>query len=96
MTVTVRPTLDSVTYDFGDGTTSGPTTSPGGPYPTGDIVHAYASAGTYPVRADAVYRGYVSIDESDWIEIPGTVAIPGTPEDLRVTTARNRLYLPGN
>lgn len=96
MTVTVRPTLDSVTYDYGDGATSGPTTSPGGPYPTGDIVHSYPSAGTYTVRADAVYRGYVSIDESDWIEIPGTVAIPGTPEELRVTTARNHLYLPGN
>ena len=28
-------------YDFGDGTTTGPTTSPGGPYPTGDVQHPY-------------------------------------------------------
>ncbi|MFN8099488.1 MAG: hypothetical protein U0Q21_14510 [Dermatophilaceae bacterium] len=95
MTITIRPQLDSLTYDFGDGTSQGPTTSTGGPYPTGDIVHTYADPGTYSVRADAVYRGYVSIDDSEWIEIPGEVAIPGTPENLRVATARNHLYLPG-
>lgn len=96
MTITVRPTLASVTYNYGDGTTFGPTTSTGGPYPTGDVIHAYADPGAYSVSADVLYRGYVSIDDSDWIEIPGTVAISGTPEPLRVATATNRLYLPGD
>ncbi|MBK6885385.1 MAG: hypothetical protein IPH03_02345 [Tetrasphaera sp.] len=70
MTVTIKPTLTSLTYDFGNGTGVGPTTSTGGPYPTGDITATYTDPGTFTVRADAVYTGYVSIDGSDWIEIP--------------------------
>ncbi|MBK6885383.1 MAG: hypothetical protein IPH03_02335 [Tetrasphaera sp.] len=95
MTVTIKPTLTSLTYDFGNGTGAGPTTSTGGPYPTGDITATYTDPGTFTVRADAVYTGYVSIDGSDWIEIPGTAAVTGVPQSLVVTTARNHLYLPG-
>ncbi|MEI2777959.1 MAG: hypothetical protein V9G19_18745 [Tetrasphaera sp.] len=93
MQITIRPVLQSVTYDFGDGTREGPTTSVGGPYPSGDIVKTYASKGVYAVGADAVYKGYVMIDGSEWIEIPGEVSIPGPREDLTVLTARTRLYL---
>ncbi|MBK6886493.1 MAG: hypothetical protein IPH03_08530 [Tetrasphaera sp.] len=79
MTVTIKPTLTSLTYDFGNGTGAGPTTSTGGPRPTGDITATYTDPGTFTVRADAVYTGYVSIDGSDWIEIPGTAAVTGVP-----------------
>ncbi len=95
MQITIKPVLQSVTYDFGDGSSEGPTTSTGGPYPSGDIVKTYERGGKYQVRADAVYKGYVMVDGSEWIEIPGEVSIAGTPEVLTVLTANNSLYLPG-
>lgn len=94
MHITLKPELNSVTYTFGDGTSIGPTLSLGGPYPSGDITKTYEAAGDYQVKADVVYKGYVSVDGSDWIEIPGTVDIAGTPQTISVKTAKNSLYLP--
>ena len=89
--VQIRPLLESVEYVYGDGTTSGPTTSRGGPYPSGDIRKAYDRSGTFPVRADVTYRGQFRVDGGEWIDIPGTVSVQGTPEDLQVKTAHARL-----
>ncbi|MDA8196962.1 MAG: hypothetical protein M0019_07140 [Actinomycetota bacterium] len=47
-----RVTADAsgtLTIDFGDGTTPITTTSTGGPYPNGNIVHAWTSTGCYRV-----------------------------------------------
>jgi hypothetical protein len=93
MNITLKPELNSITYSFGDGSTVGPTLNLGGPYPSGDITKTFDEAGEFQVSADAVYTGWVSIDGSEWIEIPGTVAIAGTPERVSVKTARNSLYL---
>jgi hypothetical protein len=89
--VEIRPLLESVVYVYGDGSTSGPTTSGGGPYPRGDIRKAYDEPGTFPVRADVTYRGQFRVDGGEWIDIPGTVTVQGTPEDLQVKTAHARL-----
>jgi hypothetical protein len=51
--VDLRPVLVGYTYQFGDGSSFGPTPDPGGTYPNGGITHPYAKAGTYPVRIDA-------------------------------------------
>lgn len=93
MNITLKPELNSITYSFGDGSTVGPTLNLGGPYPSGDITKTFDEAGEFQVSADAVYTGWVSIDGSEWIEIPGTVAIAGTPERVSVKTARNSLHL---
>ena len=89
--VQIRPTLESVTYVYGDGTTSGPTQSLGGPYPSGDVRRAYGSAGKYPVRADVTYGGQFRVGGGQWIDIPGQVQVRGSTESLEVRTARARL-----
>jgi hypothetical protein len=38
-----------VHVDWGDGTTTGPFRSRGGPHPTGDITHVFQSSGTYDI-----------------------------------------------
>ena len=62
--VEIRPRVQSLTYVFGDGQSSGPTTSMGGTYPKGDVVHAYGAAGRYATRvgvSDGLCKGWVSI-----------------------------------
>ncbi|QDO88436.1 hypothetical protein FNH13_08855 [Ornithinimicrobium ciconiae] len=90
--VRIRPTLDSATYHFGDGTSAGPTTSLGGPHPNGDITHEYANAATVDPHITVVYGGEVSVDGGAWSTIPGTATIDGPLNPLEVLTSRNRLY----
>jgi hypothetical protein len=89
--VRIRPALVSFTYHFGDGATAGPTASPGGPYPDGDIQHTYARPGRYTTRVDVTYGGHFSVDGGAWIPITETLAIAGPALTLQVATAVNRL-----
>ena len=89
--IRIRPTARSYTYHFGDGTTLGPTDSPGGPYPDGNITHAYPTAGTYTTRIDITYGGEFSINGGPWLTIPNTATVTGTPQTLTVKTAHARL-----
>lgn len=90
--VEIRPSLKSITYHFGDGTTFGPTTSTGGPYPSGDVVKTYRQAGTFEVYAQAVYTGQFRVGGGPWLDIPGDVTIAGAPVPQTVKTATARLY----
>lgn len=90
--VRIRPTLESVTYHFGDGESVGPTDSLGGPYPDGDISHEYMASATVEPYITVVYGGEVSVDGGAWGIIPGTVTIDGPLNPLDVLTSRNRLY----
>ncbi len=72
----MRPTLHHFNYDFGDGTQL-TTSSPGGPYPTGDVQHPYPHSGHYPIQATATYGGEYSVDGGSWFPIGTTVQIPG-------------------
>ena len=89
--VQIRPRLDAVVYHFGDGTSLGPTTDLGGPYPTGGVVHAYTSKGTFPARADATYGGQFRVNDGEWTDIPGTAAITGAETMVTVKESRARL-----
>ncbi len=60
------------TYDYGDGTTAGPTTSPGGPYPTGDITHTYVSAGTLTPLATTRFSADYRVANGPWQALTGT------------------------
>ena len=80
-----------ISYDYGDGSTSGATTSLGGPYPEGDITRTYTRAGDFTVRADVTYSGQFRVNGGQWIDIPGDVTIRGTAENLTVKTAHARL-----
>ena len=89
--VRIRPTVQGYTYVFGDGTSFGPTASAGGPYPSGDITHAYPTAGTFNTHIDITYGGEFSIAGSAWIPIPETVTVAGLTRPLTVKTAPARL-----
>ena len=89
--VQIRPTLESYSYVFGDGTTLGPTASPGGPYPSGDITHAYPKAGTYDTHIDITFGGEFTLDGGAWITIPDTVTVAGPVQPLTVKTSHARL-----
>lgn len=89
--VRIRPTVKSYSYVFGDGTSSGPTLSPGGSYPDGDVTHAYAKAGSYNSHIDITYGGEFSVAGGAWIPIPDTVTVAGPLQPLTVRTARAHL-----
>jgi hypothetical protein len=89
--VRIRPTLKGYTYVFGDGTSLGPTDSPGGRYPDGDITHVYPKAGTYSSYIDITYGGEYSIRSGPWLPIPDTVTVTGQAQSLSVKTAHARL-----
>ncbi len=88
--VDMRPTLHHFNYDFGDGTQL-TTSSPGGPYPTGDVHHPYPHSGRYPIQVTATYGGEYSVDGGSWFPIGTTVQIPGPAVPVQVLTAENRL-----
>lgn len=89
--VQIKPTFQSATYVFGDGTTSGPVATLGGPYPSGDVVHTYGQPADVQVRIDVTYGGQFSVDGGDWIDIPGTATVEGAPFALRVAEAHAQL-----
>jgi hypothetical protein len=91
--VQIRPTLDHYTYVFGEGSTSGPTTSAGGTYPSGDITHSYANAGVYNTHIDITFGGEFSVAGGVWVPIPDTVTVAGPVQPLTVKTAHARLVI---
>ena len=89
--VRIRPTLDHYLYVFGDGTTLGPTTSPGGSYPSGEIRHTYPQAGVYNTQVDITFGGEFSVAGGAWIPIPDTVDVTGPVQPVTVKTAHAQL-----
>lgn len=90
--VRIRPTLTGATYVTGDGASIGPTTSLGGPYPTGDITHEYTRAAEVAPYISVEYGGEVSVDGGAWSVIPGSATVEGPASPLQVLTSKNRLY----
>jgi hypothetical protein len=86
--VEIRPRVASVTYVFGDGQSSPPTTSMGGTYPKGDVVHAYSKAGRYAARVDVTWTADFRVDGGAWAPIPGEVVVPGPSTEVTVKTAK--------
>ena len=89
--VQIRPQLagPGLTYDFGDGHTSAPTTSTGGGYPTGPITHTYTTPGTYRARVNTTWTAQFSLDGGrSWDPITATVAVPGPATTITVTQAK--------
>jgi hypothetical protein len=83
--VDIRPRLESFIYRFGDGSSFGPTTSTGGVYPDGDVVHAYARPGRYDTYVDVTFGARFRINGGAWVDIPDTVTVrqPSTTVTVR-------------
>lgn len=88
LTVQIRPKVDHYTYVWGDGTTTGPSRSDGGVWPTGDITHSYPTPGTYQVRVDTTFTGDFRVNGGPWTQIPDTVTITGPTTTVTVHTAK--------
>ena len=91
--VRIRPTVQGYNYIFGDGTTYGPTTSTGGPYPNSDVIHDYPKAGSYQSHIEITYGGEFSVGGGPWIPIPDLVTITGGRQTITVKTAQARLVI---
>lgn len=74
-------------WRFGDGETAR-TTSPGAAYPDLEITHRYLEGGRVSPSVDTTYAAQFRVDGGPWRDVAGTVTIPGSPEALRVVTAR--------
>ncbi|GAB3197242.1 hypothetical protein GCM10027062_08550 [Nocardioides hungaricus] len=74
-------------WRFGDGQSTW-TTTPGAKYPDLEITHRYLEKGRVAPSVDTTYAAQFRVGTGPWRDVVGTVTIPGTPESLRVVTAR--------
>ncbi len=74
-------------WRFGDGETRR-TTGPGARYPDLEVTHRYLSRGRVSPSVDTTYAAQFRVGDGSWRAVNGSVTIPGTPEGLRVVTAR--------
>jgi hypothetical protein len=75
------------TWQHGDGGRT-TTESPGAPYPSKEIIHRYADAGTtVRPRVDVTYSARFRVNGGVWQDIDETVTITGPEGSLRVSEA---------
>lgn len=90
-TVDLEIVLSHYVYEHGDGTSTGPTSSAGGPYPTGDITHRYRTAGSYNPVIRATLTARYRVDGGAWRPIAATANRSTALPPVTVHTATNRL-----
>ncbi|WP_340538569.1 hypothetical protein [Nocardioides sp. GXZ039] len=88
--VTIEATPAQYTWHYGDGTTD-TTTTPGGPYPTGDVIHQYLRKGQASPSLDTTYTGRYQVNGGPWHDIPDSLTVPGTPQQLAIIEVRPTL-----
>lgn len=93
--VQIEATPTSYVYRF-DGADAVETSSPGGPYPGGDVVHEYAYQGTASPSLDTVYSGRYRVNGGRWIDIPETLTVAGDAVTLEIVEVRPTLVAPAN
>lgn len=74
-------------WRFGDGVERW-TTTPGDKYPHLEVTHRYLSKGRVAPSVATTYAAQFRVGGGPWRDVNGTVTIPGTPQGLRVVTAR--------
>ncbi|WP_343910897.1 hypothetical protein [Nocardioides aquiterrae] len=74
-------------WRFGDGQQRW-TTTPGDAYPHLEVTHRYLRKGRVSPSVDTTYAAQFRVNGGPWRDVNGTVTIPGTPQRLRVVTAR--------
>ena len=86
------------TWNYGDGTSLGPTTVAGGPLPQdrwGEKTatsHAYAETGDFPVVLTTHFQGTYSVNGGPPLPIPGQGQFSGPPQTVSVWRSITRNY----
>jgi hypothetical protein len=95
-TVQFEVSVKDYRYRWGDGASSEVTTDPGGPYPTGRVVHTYDRAlARAPVAVDARLTGRFRANGGEWVDLDAVADLQEEPVTmLAVKEARARLVGP--
>lgn len=95
-TVQFEVSVKDYRYRWGDGASSEVTTDPGGPYPTGRVVHTYDRAlARAPVAVDARLTGRFRANGGEWVDLDAVADLQDEPVTmLAVKEARARLVGP--
>ena len=82
--VVVRVTPVSWSWAFGDGGSVGPTSDPGGAYPSLTNTHAYAGVGSYSIVMTTFYRAELSVAGGAFEPIEGQASVASAPVTVQV------------
>ncbi|MEJ5888437.1 PKD domain-containing protein [Pseudokineococcus marinus] len=80
--VTVRATPVAYTWDYGDGTVTGPTSEAGAPWPDLRVTHVYERAGEYVITLTTHYEGEYSVLGGPFLPVPGQAQVTSDPEPV--------------
>ncbi|WP_432562805.1 PKD domain-containing protein [Kineococcus sp. SYSU DK003] len=89
--VTIRATPTSWTWTLGDGTTLGPTTDPGRPYPQQTLTHTYTEPGDHQITLTTTWAGEYTIAGLPYAPIVGTATTTSGPTSVHVLEGHNVL-----
>ena len=86
--IEVEPT--EYTFNYGDGTSYGPVSTPGGPLPEArwgeqtSTSHMYSQTGDVPVSITTFFSGEYSVNGGPFVPIDGRATVPSTPQTISV------------
>ena len=89
--VAVRATPATYTWNFGDGTTTVPSTDPGAPYPDLRTTHTYTEPGPHDVTLTTACTGEYSVASGPWLPVPGQAQVDTPPVPVDALAGHNRL-----
>ncbi|WP_231687190.1 PKD domain-containing protein [Arthrobacter alpinus] len=96
--ITITATPAAYTFNYGDGTTRGPTTSPGAPLPENRIgeqtqtSHAYTTTGHHTITLTTHFNGHYTVNNGPTLPIADQGHITSAPLNLTVWRAITRNY----
>jgi hypothetical protein len=93
--VVVEATPISYTWDFGDGSPTVTTSTPGKPYPAAEITHKYLKRQGVGITVTTNYAARFNVANTGWQYVEGTVPITGPATLLQVREAVPVLVDPG-
>lgn len=89
--VTVVATPVAWSWDFGDGTSSRPTSDPGGPYPTLTNAHSYERLGRFDITMTTHYTARFSVNGGPDQPVEGRAHVASPPVTVETLAGRTQL-----
>lgn len=94
--VAVEATPISYSWNFGDGTPTLTTSTPGKPYPSKEITHKYMKRGAVSLTLTTNYAARYNVADTGWQYVDGTIPVTGPATPLQVREAVPVLMDPPN